>query len=100
MVTPWIQLTPHIWTYLNSVNQLLVAHVFPDIANNSLISVGHLCNEGSYVTFNIDRVTIFNSASKAIQKGLRDLGTGLWRINLRTDKPHTKIAQANNIYEL
>jgi hypothetical protein len=28
------------------------------------------------------------------------LGTGLWRINLRYDKPQTQNAEANNIYEL
>jgi hypothetical protein len=53
-----------------------------------------------HVNFKIDGVTIFNSASKAILKGDRDLGTGLWRINLRSDKPQTQIAEANNFYEL
>jgi hypothetical protein len=28
------------------------------------------------------------------------LGTGLWRINLRTDTPQIKIAEADNVYEL
>jgi hypothetical protein len=60
-----------------------VAHVFPEMANNSLLSVGQLCNEGYYVTFKLDGVTIFNSKGHAILKGVRDLGTGLWRINLR-----------------
>jgi hypothetical protein len=77
-----------------------VAHVFTDMAKNSLLSVGQLCNKGYYVTFKIDGVTLFNSASKAILKGHRDLGTGLWRINLRSDKPHTQIAATNNVYEL
>jgi hypothetical protein len=27
------------------------------------------------------------------------LGTGLWRINLRSDKPQLKIAETNNFYE-
>jgi hypothetical protein len=73
---------------------------FPDMANNSLISVGQLCNEDYYVIFRIDGVTISSSASKAILKGHRDLGTGLWRINLCSDKPQLKIDEANNFYEL
>jgi hypothetical protein len=53
-----------------------VAHVFPVMANNSLLSVGQLCDEGYYVTFKLDCVTIFNSRGHAILKGVRDLGTG------------------------
>jgi hypothetical protein len=52
-----------------------VAHVFPAMANNSLLSAGQLCNEGYYVTFKLDGVTIFNSRGHAIFKGVRDLGT-------------------------
>jgi hypothetical protein len=54
-----------------------VAHVFPAIANNSLLSVRQLCNEGYHVTFKIDGVTNFNSIGMGILKGNRDLGTGL-----------------------
>jgi hypothetical protein len=77
-----------------------VAHVFPDMANNSLLSVGQLCNEGYSVTFEIDGVTIFKSIGKEILKGNRYLDTGLWRINLRTKNPHNPIATSNNVYEL
>jgi hypothetical protein len=73
---------------------------FSDMENNSLLSVGQLCNEGYYVNFNIYGVKNFNSASKAILKGHRDLGTGLCGINLRSDKPHAQIAEADNVYEL
>jgi hypothetical protein len=65
-----------------------------------LLSFGKLCNEDYYVTFKIDGVTIFNHEGKAILKGLRDLGTGLWHINLRKDKPQIPIAAANTAYEL
>jgi hypothetical protein len=65
-----------------------------------LLSVGQLYNKGYYATFKIDGVSIFNSAGKAILKGHSDLCTGLWRNNLRSDKPHTQIAEENNIYEL
>jgi hypothetical protein len=34
------------------------AHVFPGMANQSLLSVGQLCNEGYVVTFKQDTVTI------------------------------------------
>jgi hypothetical protein len=65
-----------------------------------LLSVGSLCNEGYYVTLKINGVTIFNSEKKAILKGLRDMGTGLWRINLHKDTPQIPIYAANNVYEL
>jgi hypothetical protein len=77
-----------------------VAHGFPALANDSLLSVGQLCNEGCYVTFKIDGVTIFNSIGNEFLKGNRYLGTGLWCINLRKEDPHTPIATANNVYEL
>jgi hypothetical protein len=34
------------------------AHVFPGMANHSLLSVGQICNEGYIVTFKNDSVTI------------------------------------------
>jgi hypothetical protein len=77
-----------------------VAHVFPAMANKSLLSVGQLCNEGYSVTFTIDNVTIFNNIGKEILKGNRDLDTGSWRINLRKEIKHNNIASENNVYEL
>jgi hypothetical protein len=77
-----------------------VAHVFPEIKNHSLLSVGQLCNEGYYIILRIDGVTICNSTSKTILKGQRDFNTGLWNINLRSDKPQPAIDAANNVYEL
>jgi hypothetical protein len=59
-----------------------IPHVFPGMTHHSLISVGQLCNEGYYVTFRIDAVTMYNFTEKAILKGQQDLNTGLWRINL------------------
>jgi hypothetical protein len=35
-----------------------IAHVFPGMANHSLLSVGQLCNTGYIVTFKIASVTI------------------------------------------
>jgi hypothetical protein len=77
-----------------------IAHILPGIANHYLLSVGQLCNEGYYVTFRIATFTIYNSTRKAILKGKRYLNTGLWRINLRHEKPQHTISVANNVYEL
>jgi hypothetical protein len=41
-----------------------VAHVFTAMVNTSLLSAGQICNEGYYVTFKIDGVTIFNKIGK------------------------------------
>jgi hypothetical protein len=40
------------------------AHIFPAVENNSLLSVGQLCDEGYYVLFSIDEVTILNATQK------------------------------------
>jgi hypothetical protein len=77
-----------------------VAHVFPDMKNHYFLSVGQMCNEGYYVTFRIDGITIYNSAGKAILKGQRDLNTGLWRINLRPEKYQPTISAPDNVYDL
>jgi hypothetical protein len=58
------------------------AHIFPAMENNSLLSVGKLCDEGYSVLFSIDEVTIINAAQNILMKGSRDLTTGLWRIHL------------------
>jgi hypothetical protein len=65
-----------------------------------LLSVGKLCNEGYYITFRIDAVTIYSSAGKSILKGKSDLNTGLWCINLWHEKPQHAVSVANNVYEL
>jgi hypothetical protein len=77
-----------------------VAHVFPAILHNSLFSLGNLCNEGYSVTFTIYNVTISNKIGKEILKGLRDLDTGFWRINLRKEIQHNTTSSENNVYEL
>jgi hypothetical protein len=52
-----------------------IAHIFPGMANHSLLSVGQLCNEGYSVTFKIDAVKIYNQLGVHILKGARDLDT-------------------------
>jgi hypothetical protein len=48
---------------------VFLAHIFPGMANHSLLSVGQLCNDGYSVTFRIDAVTIYNSQEVQILKG-------------------------------
>jgi hypothetical protein len=76
------------------------AHVFPGMANHSLISVGQLCDEGYIVTFKQASVTICDSEKSEILSGPRDLNTGLWRINLKQTNNHTPEPIENNVYEL
>jgi hypothetical protein len=77
-----------------------IAHVFPGMANHSLLSVGQLCNEGYTVTFKNTSVTICDPQEFQILSGARDLDTGLWRINLSKDNQQLQQSVANNIYEL
>jgi hypothetical protein len=76
------------------------AHVFPGMANHSLLSVGQLCDEGYIVTFKQDTVTICNSGSSKLLSGPRDVNTGLWRINLKPTNNHIPDPIANYVYEL
>jgi hypothetical protein len=76
------------------------AHVYPGMANHSLLSVGQLCDEGYIVTFKQDKVTICNSKSSKILSGPQDVNTGLWRINLKQTNSHIPDPIANNVYEL
>ena len=82
------------------IKSALLAHALLGMANNSMLPVGQLCNEGYYVTFKIDGVTIFNFKSNNIMRGNRDLDTGLWCTNLFPQNKQTQIADANNVYEL
>jgi hypothetical protein len=54
------------------------AHIFPAMENNSLLSVGHLCDEGHFVLFSRDEVKILDEKQNIIMKGNRDCATGLW----------------------
>jgi hypothetical protein len=76
------------------------AHVFPGMAQHSLLSVGQLCDKGYIVTFKQDTVTICNSESTKLLSGPRDLNTGLWQINLKKTNNHIPDPIANNVYEL
>jgi hypothetical protein len=85
------------------------AHIFSAMENNSLLSVGQLCDEGYSLLFSISEVTIQDSKQKTLLKGSPDSNTGLWRIHVCTKKVQTKnvtakqhnqISAANNVYSL
>jgi hypothetical protein len=76
------------------------AHVFPGMANHSLLSVRQLCDKGYIVTFKNASVTVCNSQKSQIMSGPRDLDTGLWCIKLRQDNQQIHHPIANNVYEL
>jgi hypothetical protein len=76
------------------------AHVFPGMANHSLLSVGQLCDEGYIVSFKQASLTICDFEKSQILNGPRDLNTGLWRINLKQTNNHIPETIANNVYEL
>jgi hypothetical protein len=84
------------------------AHVFPAMENNSLLSMGKLCDEGYSVVFNTNGVKILNNEKQEIiMKGSRDHATGLWRINLLQTNPTCNISQppsqphtVNTVYDL
>jgi hypothetical protein len=76
------------------------AHVFPGMANHSLLSVGQLCDEGYIVTFKNALVTVCNSQKSQMLSGPGDLDTGLWCINLKQDNQHIPHPIENNVYEL
>jgi hypothetical protein len=76
------------------------AHVFPGMANHSLLSVGQLYDKGYIATFKHAPVTVCNSQKSQSLNGPRDLDTGLWRINLKQDNNHIPEPIENNVYEL
>jgi hypothetical protein len=76
------------------------AHVFPVMANHSLLSVGQLCDEGYIVTFKQASVTICDSDKSQILSSPRDLNNGIWRFNLKQTNNHIPEPIANNVYEL
>jgi hypothetical protein len=65
------------------------------MANQSLLSVGQLCDEGHIVS-----ATVCNSQNSQTLSGARDLNTGLWRINLKPDNNHIPEPIVNNMFEL
>jgi hypothetical protein len=70
------------------------------MANHSLLSVAHLCDEGYIVILKQAAVTICDPDISQILSGSQDLNTGLWRINLKQTNIHIPETIADNVYEL
>jgi hypothetical protein len=60
------------------INAASIAHVFPVMANHSLLYVGQLSNKGYTVTFKNASVKICDSQELQILSDARDLNTKLW----------------------
>jgi hypothetical protein len=76
------------------------AHILPGLAQQSLLSVGQMCDSGCSVTFTATEVTVTNGES-TILTGLRDKESSLWRVplepNVRMEIGHEH--SAHNVYE-
>ena len=58
------------------------AHVFEDITNASLISIGQLCDDGCEATFDKEKMNVSKNGKK-ILTGVRNLSDGLWDVKLQ-----------------
>jgi hypothetical protein len=76
------------------------AHILPGLAQNSLLSVGKICDSGCSVTFTASNVTVTNGES-TILTGLWEKESSPWRAPLEPDPP-MNVGQehsAHNVYE-
>jgi hypothetical protein len=83
------------------------AHIFPDMENNSLLSVGQLSDEGYFVLVSIDEVKILNEKQKLSWKETAIVPQDYGESICITKKPNCNIAQklpqihsSNNVYAL
>jgi hypothetical protein len=76
------------------------AHILPGLAQQSLLSVGQMCDSGCSMTFTAADVTVKNGKS-TIVTGLRDQNSGMWRIPLAPNVPMEigREHSAHNVYE-
>jgi hypothetical protein len=68
----------------------LQAHIFPDLANHALVSVGILCDHGCIAKFTKDHV-IINKGDRQVLKGTRH-ANGLWYLDLANPPPAPHLA--------
>jgi hypothetical protein len=78
------------------------AHIFPDLTNSALISIGQFCDNGNEARFTQHHVTIQNDDA-IVLTGTRD-ANGLWVLNLKNDTTiaptnTTNQHAANNVHE-
>ena len=71
------------------------AHIVPDLAHTSLISIRQLCDNGCTVTYNKHACKVYYK-NNLVWLGTRKPKTGLWVLPLQPNKPPTKSAQSNH----
>jgi hypothetical protein len=76
------------------------AHILPVLAQQSLLSVGQMCDSGCSVTFTASNITVTNGES-TILTGLWDRESSLWRFPLEPAPPMNvgQELSAHNVYE-
>ena len=78
-------------------------HIFPDLSNKTLLSLGHLCDNGYSIQLTVTNIhTIHHKDSSLSLKGIQDKETGMWLINLKptiTQPTDTSNRHINNVYE-
>jgi hypothetical protein len=79
------------------------AHIFPDLSNSALLSIGQFCDNGCTARFTKHEVTIEQN-NTIVLKGTRD-PNGLWNLSLNDQSPSAPpppqiTHAANNVYEL
>jgi hypothetical protein len=73
------------------------AHILPVFVQNSLISVGKLCDNGCSVTFTQEQVAVSKNG-KCAMYGSRDPRSRLWRVDLK-NKFETNQVQCNHEHD-
>jgi hypothetical protein len=76
------------------------AHILPGLAQQSLLSVGQICDSGCSVTFTASNVMVTNGGS-TILRGKRDKQSNLWSVLLNYTPPlhGGQKHAAHNVYE-
>jgi hypothetical protein len=73
------------------------AQILPRLMQNSLISVGQLCDNGCSVTFTQEQVTVSKNG-KCVMYGSRDPRLGFWKVDLK-QKFETNQIQCNHAHD-
>jgi hypothetical protein len=79
-----------------------LCHIFPDLKNKVLLSIGQFCDSGFTATFTKSTLRIYRNDTVYLQ-GQRSSTNGLWYIDLarqRHQPDPVPPQQANNLYEL
>ena len=80
-------------------NLNIKALIFPKLTNESLLSIGQLCNQGCTALFNKNIMKIYKEKDIILQ-GERDWKDELWKINLKNNKINYIIRQDQSKTEL